>query len=236
MADGNIRFIGRRDQQVKIRGYRVELGEIASHLEAHPGIKEAVVIHRNDRGRQYLCAYVVPGQAPGQEIIAMPELKAYLEGKLPGYMIPACFVKIGKVPLNPSGKLDRNALPRPLESDFHSGSTYEAPKTDIQQIIAETWQDVLGREKVGIRDNFSDLGGNSLDFVKVANKLKEKLDREITVLTLFTYTTIRSLERYLIGSQGENPREENLPDRSQLIDESKDFISQALRRLDDDGE
>jgi acyl carrier protein len=178
----------------------------------------------------------VPVPTPGKGTVQPQELKEYLERKLPGYMIPACFVNIEKIPLNPNGKINLKALPRSLESDFHTGSTYEAPKTDIQRIIAETWQEVLGREKVGTRDNFFDLGGNSLDIVKVADKLKEKLDREIPVVTLFTYTNISSLERYLTRGQEENSRYETPADRFQLISESKDLITNVLRELDEEGE
>jgi thioesterase domain-containing protein/acyl carrier protein len=196
LEGGNIEFLGRIDQQVKIRGFRIELGEIEAHLKTYPAIKEAVVIDGTDGERQYLCAYVTT-RTPGQEILSTHRLKEHLEGSLPAYMIPTCFVKIDRLPLNPNGKVDLKALPRPMESDFHTTGEYEAPGTDIQRIIAETWKEALNREKVGIHDNFFDLGGNSLDFVKVSNKLKEKLDRDIPVATLFTYPTISSLERYL---------------------------------------
>ena len=236
LENGNIEFLGRIDYQVKIRGYRIELGEIESHLRTHPGIKEALVIAQDDRDRKYLCAYIVPLPTPGEGPVQPQELKEYLEKKLPGYMIPACFVNLENIPLNPNGKINLKALPQSLESDFHTGSTYEAPKTDIQRIIAETWQEVLGREKVGIQDNFFDLGGNSLDIVKVANKLKKKLDREIPVVTLFTNTNISSLECYLTRGQEENPRDETSADRYRLIDESKELITNVLRELDEDEE
>jgi iturin family lipopeptide synthetase B len=228
LADGNIEFLGRMDFQVKIRGFRIELGEIENCLKTHTGIKDTIVIDRNDNGRQYLCAYVTTAPTP-EKVIRIPsihELKEHLEGKLPGYMIPACFVAIEQIPLNPSGKVDRNQLPRALESDFHSHRTYEAPVSSIQRIIAEIWQEILGREKVGIQDNFFDLGGNSLDFIKISNKLKEKLEQEIPVVTLFTYSTIRSLELYLTREQGV---EEDDPG---LIDEGKDLMQLALNKLD----
>ena len=116
-------------------------------------------------------------------------------------MIPSHFVQLEKIPLNPSGKVDRNQLPQPLESDSYSTGTYKPPETNIQRTIAYIWKEVLGREKVGIHDNFFDLGGNSLDFIKVANQLREKLGKEIPVATLFTYATISSLEHYLTGAE-----------------------------------
>jgi acyl carrier protein len=147
-------------------------------------------------------------------------------------MIPACFVKIDRVPLNTNGKIDRKKLPQPLESDFHSGGTFKAPDSDIQKIIAEIWKEILSREKVGIQDNFFDLGGNSLDFAKVGNKLKEKLNREVPVVTLYTYPTIAALELYLTGDREEEIMQENQPDRLELIDEGKDLMFQTLNKLD----
>jgi surfactin family lipopeptide synthetase A/fengycin family lipopeptide synthetase D len=200
-AKGIIEFLGRIDRQVKIRGFRIELGEIETHLKTYPAVKEAVVIDRKDNERQYLCAYIVADQTLEQGMVPVHQLKEHLEEKLPAYMIPACFVEIDKIPLDPNGKVDHKTLPRPMEPDFHTGDSYLAPGTHMQQTIAAIWQEILGREKIGIRDNFFDLGGDSLDFVKVANKLREKLDKEIPVATLFTYVTISSLECFLTGAE-----------------------------------
>ncbi|MCP5053976.1 MAG: non-ribosomal peptide synthetase, partial [bacterium] len=225
LGDGNIECLGRVDFQVKIRGFRVELGEIEHHLDTHPGIKESVVISRNDTERDYLCAYfTASGKKPElsgwdqQEALPVSLLKEYLEGRLPAYMVPSCFVKLETLPLNSSGKTARNKLPPPSESDFHSGGAYEPPESTMQQIIAEIWQDVLGREKVGIHDNFFDLGGNSMDFVKISNKLKEKLDREISVATLFTYPTIHSLELFLTIDQEAEDFQDITPDDSEMVE------------------
>ncbi|MCP5046292.1 MAG: hypothetical protein GY940_03915, partial [bacterium] len=227
LADGNIEFLGRMDYQIKIRGFRVELGEIENRLLNHPGIKDAVVIDRMDKGRHYLCAYfnTVPEIGVGEQ--ASPSnhrLKEYLKGKLPDYMVPAFFVELEAIPLTGSGKVDRKQLPRPLESGFHAGGTYEAPGTGLQQTIADTWKAVLGREKIGITDNFFDIGGNSLDFVKISNKLGEKLDREIPVATLFTYPTIHSLELWLTKEHGEEDSRDITPDDSGMVDEGKDLM------------
>ncbi len=196
-AKGTIEFLGRIDQQVKIRGFRIELAEIENRLKEHPVIKEAVVIDRKDNERKYLCAYIVVGQTLEKGMVPVQQLKEYLEAKLPSYMVPACFVEIDKIPLKANGKIDRDMLPAPMESDFRDSGAYQAPGTDIQRTIAVIWEEVLGREKIGIRDNFFDMGGNSLDFVRVSNKLKEKLGQDIPVVTLFTYPTISSLEHYL---------------------------------------
>jgi amino acid adenylation domain-containing protein len=207
LEDGNIRFLGRKDQQVKIRGYRIELGEIENQLKTHPQIKEAVVMDRNDRGRKYLCAYYTTvsnrggGRASQQEIIAVRQLKEYLEGKLPGYMVPACYVKLERIPLNVSGKIDRRQLPPPLEWETRDSSTYLAPVTEIQRAVVQIWQEILGRENIGIRDNFFHLGGNSLDLVAVSNQLREKLGKEVPVAVLFTQPVIEDLARYLTAVQ-----------------------------------
>ncbi len=197
LPDGNLEYLGRIDHQVKIRGFRIELGEIEARLKAYPPIKETVVIDRKDGEKQYLCAYY----SADDQIRSTAQLKEFLEEKLPTYMVPACFVKIDTIPLNANGKLDRPMLPLPFESDFHGSQVYQAPENPIQHAIVEIWQDVLGRQRVGVQDNFFDLGGDSLDFVKVANKLREKLNKEIPVATLFTYPTIISLEHYLASVQ-----------------------------------
>ncbi|MCP5051352.1 MAG: amino acid adenylation domain-containing protein [bacterium] len=238
--DGNIEFLGRRDHQVKVRGFRIELGEIESRLQSHPGIKEAVVIDRNDNDRHYLCAYVVPVTRditpPGKEMPVVDpfNLKEYLKGNLPDYMVPAFFVELETIPLTPSGKVDRKQLPPPLESGSHAGGTYKAPESGLQQTIADVWREILGREKIGITDNFYDLGGNSLDFVKISNKLEEKLGKEIPVATLFTYPTIHSLELWLTGNRGKESFGDITPDDSDMMDEGKDLMRQTLRNLDEE--
>ena len=233
-ADGKIEFLGRIDTQVKIRGYRIELGEIETCLTAHPNIKEAVVINRSDQDRHYLCAYytgTTGGENRGQCSIPVQELKKYLEDKLPAYMIPACFVPLEKIPLNPNGKVQTLLLPQPLESDFHGGGTYKAPETNMQRLLAETWREILGREKVGIDDNFFDLGGNSLDIVKLGKKLNEKLGKEIPVVTLFTYPTISSLEHHLTKAETE-PAPPEIPEHhAHLIDEGKDLMQLTLNKF-----
>ncbi|NIM12056.1 MAG: amino acid adenylation domain-containing protein [Candidatus Aminicenantes bacterium] len=249
LPDGELEYLGRIDLQVKIRGYRVELGEIEYHLKMHPEIKEVVVvnvnINRNNRGQNYLCAYFVVRQSSAEEGIenevekklSVSDLKKYLAEKLPDYMIPAYFVEMDKIPLTANGKVDGKMLSQSWETHIHLDSAYVAPETGMQRIIAETWKEVLNRDKVGIRDNFFDLGGNSLDSIVVINKLQEKLKREIPVVTLFTYPTISSLEGYLQRGEGkgdEVPGENaSESERFQLIDEGKNLMQQTLIKLDE---
>jgi acyl carrier protein len=148
-------------------------------------------------------------------------------------MIPAYFIPMEKIPLTANGKVDSRMLPRPREADIRLGTTYAAPQTALQRMIAGTWKDVLGRDKVGTRDNFFDLGGNSLDFITVSNKLKEILKKEIPVVTLFTYPTIASLENYLNRVDGAAAVESSEPQRSELTNEGKNLMRQTLKKLDD---
>ena len=199
LPDGNIEFLGRIDHQVKIRGFRIELGEIENLLKEHPAVDEAVVIDRKDNQRQYLCAYFTP--ATTDEPTTIAPLKKFLEEKLPPYMVPACFMKIDSIPLNVNGKIDRFRLPQPTELDFHTADSYHAPETPLQQMIVDIWQEILCLERIGIHDNFFNLGGNSLDLVRVANQLRAKLGKDIPVATLFNHLTISALENYLASAQ-----------------------------------
>lgn len=153
LPDGNVEFLGRIDHQVKIRGFRIEIGEIETRLRGKQDISEAVVIDREDsKGHKYLCAYI----ACPKQIIAN-ELREYLSNHLPDYMIPSYFIQINKMPLTPNGKVDRKALPEPGE-DAAAASEYEAPRNETEEKLAAVWQEVLDRDKIGINDNFFEVG------------------------------------------------------------------------------
>jgi amino acid adenylation domain-containing protein len=187
-ADGNLRFLGRIDHQVKVRGFRIETGEIECRLVEHDSVSEAVVVDWNDkRGDTHLCAYLVTPAPPEAS-----ELKAHLSRTLPDYMIPPYFIPVERFPLTPNGKLDRDALPEP---EPRPGSEYVAPGTDIEQKIAQAWKQVLGIDKIGIHDNFFDVGGNSVKILRLSLELKEQLGREAPVAQLFRYPTIAALAR-----------------------------------------
>jgi amino acid adenylation domain-containing protein len=207
LPDGVLDFLGRIDNQVKIRGFRIELGEIESLLVQHPGVREAVVDARTVRANdKRLVAYIVPKEeqtnkelAEKQELVA--ELRAQLAATLPGYMIPTAFMMLEQIPLSPNGKADRRALPDPdgLRPDLAAG--YVAPRSEIERSIAAIWQEVLQVEKVGTRDNFFDLGGHSLLMVQVHSKLRDLVEREITMVDLFKYPTISTLAEFLSDEQ-----------------------------------
>ncbi|PPA82098.1 non-ribosomal peptide synthetase [Brevibacillus laterosporus] len=166
LPNGLIEYIGRMDHQVKIRGHRVELGEVETVLLRHHKIQEAAVIAKKDTLEQaYLCAYFVE-----TEQVSITELREYIAKELPMYMIPSYFVRLDKMPLTPNDKIDRKALPEPDTSSLET-TEYEAPTTEIEQILADIWQSVLGNNRVGISDNFYALGGDSIKAIQVAARL-----------------------------------------------------------------
>ncbi|HEX2957142.1 MAG TPA: amino acid adenylation domain-containing protein, partial [Chitinispirillaceae bacterium] len=188
LPDGTIEFLGRNDFQVKIRGFRIELGEIESKLQSHSDIREAVVLAREDEpGEKRLVTYYTSSKALNAET-----LREYLRGLLPDYMIPSAYVRLESLPLNPHGKLDRNALPAPKE-DAYITSVYEAPVGDIEKNIANIWSDLLKVERVGRYDNFFELGGHSLLVVQVGSRIRQKLGFEVTINDLFARPVLADL-------------------------------------------
>lgn len=191
LPDGNIEFLGRIDQQVKIRGFRIELGEIEAILAQHPALKQTLVIDREDvPGNKRLVAYLVaqPGQVPNQS-----ELRRFLLGKLPEYMVPTAFVLLDTIPLNPNGKVDRRALPAPDTSSLSLATDFVAPRTTKEEILAAIWGQVLGREQIGSYDNFFELGGHSLLATQVISRIRQALSVEISLQSLFAHPTIAEL-------------------------------------------
>jgi amino acid adenylation domain-containing protein len=190
-SDGAIEFLGRIDHQVKIRGFRIELGEIETVLSQHPAIKESVVIAREDiPGNKRLVAYLVATAPHAQP--ALEELRAYLKEKLPEYMVPAIFLFLEALPLSPNGKVNRAVLPAPDTERPDLQITYVAPRTDTEQRLAEIWAQVLDIDRVGVHDNYFDLGGasiQSLDIISRANEAGLPLALEM----LFEFQTVAEL-------------------------------------------
>jgi acyl carrier protein len=175
---------------------------------------------------EYICAYIVTGEE-------VPDLvfREYLADKIPDYMIPSHFVQIKSIPLTPTGKIDRKALPVPSRSRSRLGSTYVAPKTDIEKMIATVWTEVLKVDMAGVEDNFFDLGGDSLDIIMVGSKLKEVLKRDISTVTLFASPTIQSLAQQLKHEEDQESVITEEIDRSQTIDEGKNLMRRSMRKL-----
>jgi acyl carrier protein len=187
-----LNFWGRIDRQVKIRGFRIELGEIETTLCQHPQVQQAVVSAREEFGNKFLVAYVVPKQT-----FSVSEVQKFLREKLPEYMMPATFIMLKVLPLTPNGKVNWSALPESNSDRPELAATYEPPQTEVEQTIAHIWQQMLHLEKVGIHDNFFDLGGHSLLLVQIHAKLREVFPTDISVINLFEYPTINSLAKYL---------------------------------------
>jgi amino acid adenylation domain-containing protein len=229
LPDGNIEFLGREDFQVKIGGYRIELGEIEAVLVQHPDVDKAVVtVVGKGAIDKRLVAYVVSDRE-----ISCNRLRCFLREYLPEYMIPSAFIYLEDLPLSANGKVDRRALPHPeiLLQEFEV--TYIAPQNEIEQAIADVWKRVLDLEKVGINNNFFEIGGNSLLITKVYSKLKNALgDRveSISLIELFKYPTISSLAKYLSQVRQVKSLELN---NSELVDRlaaGKNRLKQKLHK------
>ena len=194
LPDGNIEFVGRLDHQVKLRGFRIELGEIESVLSQHKQIREVVVVAREDvPGDKRLVAYCVSSTLLPPNI---EELRNFLSEKLPEHMIPSAFVHLDTLPLTPNGKVDRKNLPVPDWKE-QSERVYLPPEDDLEKAIADIWVDVLKVERVGVNENFFDLGGHSLLLALAYNQIRDLVEKEISITDLFRFPTIRTLSLYL---------------------------------------
>jgi amino acid adenylation domain-containing protein len=195
LPDGQIDFLGRIDNQVKVRGYRIEPEEIEQVFKQHPSVMDIVVIVREDTpGDKRLVAYLVA--RPGQTL-EMSELRNFGKEKLPQYMMPSAFVVLQSLPLNPSGKVDRKALPEPDKGEATTDAPYLPPQTELERIVTGIWQQVLKIEHVSLNDNFFDLGGHSLLMIQVQGKLRAALKRNIAITELFKYPNVSDLVSYL---------------------------------------
>jgi surfactin family lipopeptide synthetase C len=213
LPDGNLEFVGRQDTQVKVRGYRIELEEIEARLAAHPGVQAAIVVVQTDQAQsaaeprmptsaeedthaeKRLVAYLV--FRPG-ETLTSHQLYDFLQQQLPAYMIPSLFVELKTLPLTPSGKVDRRALPSPDEARVQVSERFVAPRNSVEEELAKIWADVLGLEQVSVEDNFFELGGHSLLATQVTSRIREALQIELPVWTIFETLTIAELAKAII--------------------------------------
>jgi hypothetical protein len=191
LPDGSVAYAGRRDRQVKIRGFRVELEEIETVLRRHPDVRESVVLCREDRpGEESLVAYLVADRQPPPSISG---LRHFLSQQLPEYLVPAAFVTLDALPLTPNGKLDHQALPAPAGGRPDLESAFVAPRTPVEELLAEIWAELLGMERVGIHDNFFELGGNSLLATRAISRVRNVLQAELPLRSLFEAPTVAEL-------------------------------------------
>jgi acyl-coenzyme A synthetase/AMP-(fatty) acid ligase len=203
-SDGVLEFLGRLDHQVKIQGHRIELGEIEARLLADPHVREAVVIARNETGHQRLVAYVVPDAGAGRDGQSLGgSLKEDLREHLPAFMIPGQIVMLDALPRTPNGKIDRQALPAPTAQPANGAMPAAAvhdSSNELERLIAGVWCDVLGQSNVGMRDNFFDLGGDSLLAVQAHRRLRD-VAPGLLLTDLFRYPTVRTLAEHLAGPE-----------------------------------
>jgi len=222
MPDGNIEFLGRVDNQLKYRGFRIELEEIETVLGQHPGVRDAVVLVREDTpDTQRLVAYIVPKQdfVSAKELVVrrdsdansstteatmvarqMPtpsaaELRSFLRKKLPEYTVPTAFVMLGALPLTPNGKVDRRALPAPDQTRPDAEENFVAPRTPIEVLLAKIWANLFKLERVGAHDNFFDLGGHSLLAVRLMHQIERCFGKKLSLAALFQGPTIENLAK-----------------------------------------
>jgi len=210
LQDGNLEILGRLDQQVKIRGYRIELGEIEAALNNHPSIQEAVVLALEKQGEisspqvseKRLAAYYIASQKSDHYFNNI-DFQNFLKQKLPEYMIPSIFIALESFPLNPNGKVNRNALPHPGISDLTSEKVYLPPKTDLERQLATIWEEVLNVEPIGVMDNFFELGGHSLLAVRLFSLIERELSIKLPLVSFFESPTIANQAESILDQSSE---------------------------------
>ncbi|WP_335219819.1 non-ribosomal peptide synthetase [Nostoc sp.] len=213
LPNGDIEYLGRIDHQVKIRGFRIELGEIEREIAQHPEVRETVVLARQEEtGEKQLVAYVVPHQ---NSSYTSNQLRSFLEQRLPSHMLPSAFVLLESMPLTVNGKLDRQKLPAPSRERPQLEQAYISPQTDLELLLAGILSDLLKIDRIGIDDNFFDLGGTSISILQVAVRVQKELGIQLPTVKLFQYSTIASLANYLHSNQNSQPSSDKLQNRAQ---------------------
>ncbi len=192
LKDGSLEFLGRFDHQIKIRGYRIELGEIETTIERYPGVRQSVVIATDVAGDGKLIAYVVAQSGKTLDLVA---LSAFLQTQLPQYMLPAHFVPIAQMPVTPNGKINRRALPEPGVP--HSGGASASPRTAVEAKLAAMWTSILKLDRLGIHDNFFNLGGNSLLAFQLVSRVRDQFNVELPLARVFETPTVAELSRWI---------------------------------------
>jgi amino acid adenylation domain-containing protein len=223
LRDGSVEFLGRFDEQVKFRGYRIEPGEIEAEIARHPAVRQALVLVREEeRGERRLVAWTV--LRPGEPA---PDLRAWLRGRLPAHMVPSAYVPLDAFPLTANGKVDRRALPAP-PADLPSAAAYVAPSTPTEQAVAAIWAEVLGAPRVGLNDNFFDLGGHSLVATQVVLRIESEFGVQLPLRSLFDTPTVGEVSRWIEQRQLETAGEDRLADLLAEMDGLSDEEVQAL--------
>jgi amino acid adenylation domain-containing protein len=210
LPDGNLEFLGRADFQVKLRGFRIEFGEIEAVLENQAGVGQAVVVAREFKPEdKRLVAYVVP--KPGAEL-ETADLRAALAAALPEYMVPSSLVLVASLPLTANGKIDRNALQNLSALEKECDRAPDVPSNELERVIAQAWKEALGVDRVGLNENFFDLGAHSLIVAEVHIQLQQLLGRDLSLVDLFQFPTVTALANHLNGEEAA-PRASNRAER-----------------------
>jgi amino acid adenylation domain-containing protein len=218
LEDGNFEYLGRRDEQVKVRGVRVELKEVENAVRGQAGVLDVAVIEREDAsGYKYLCAYLV--LAVGVQTVAVAE---GLEEELPDYMVPSAYVEMEELPRTISGKVDRRALP---ELGGSGGEEYVGPRTPVEESLVESWEKLLGRERIGIEDNFFRMGGHSLLATQVISRIRRTFHIDVPLRVLFEAPTVKQLALVVTQMQVEQGDADEM---ARMIEEIKNISANVL--------
>jgi amino acid adenylation domain-containing protein len=229
LPDGNIQYLGRIDHQIKLRGFRIESGEIENVLCSHSGVREAVVVVREE-GEKRLVAYVV---LAGEPACTTTELRDYLKQKLPGYMVPAAWVALPALPLTPNRKIDRQALSGAdyMPSEWQSVQNSVLAQTLLEMRLGQIWQQILGVRNIGVRDNFFAVGGHSLLAVRIIGEINKLLDVSLTLPTFFLNPTIEGLARVLEQENETKPGPKLIPLRPARSEGAIFFLDPSIGML-----
>jgi amino acid adenylation domain-containing protein len=228
LSNGEIEFLGRVDDQVKIRGFRIELGEIEAILKKVSTIRDVIVTVREDKpGEKRLVAYWEPVSdtevAPGSQ-----DLRQLLREKLPEFMIPSAFIALEALPRTPIGKIDRRALPAPATDSLQPTETYVAPRNPVEELLANLWATTLSVQRVGIHDNFFNLGGHSLMATQIVSRVREQFQVELPLRRLFESPTVASLALAIAEKQAE---QHDAADLDEMLSELEDLSEEEVRQL-----
>jgi tyrocidine synthetase III len=220
LPDGCLELMGRKDDQVKIRGFRVELAEVENALRSHPQIDAATVLALQKAQDKQLAAYIV-----GDKTLSAAELRAYLSQTLPDYMLPAHFVQLDKLPLTPSGKVDRRKLPDPEGIGMETGVPYVAPRNELELGMAKIWQQLLGKERIGIRDGFFESGGDSIKILRLMSEMKKELNVKISFADIYQHNTIENIVAHLQANK------EHIEQQNKRAGEKEALVREQLNAL-----
>ena len=230
LSDGRIEFLGRGDQQVKLRGYRIELGEIEAALDSHPAvIQSAVVLEAMPQGDGRLVAYAViePGAS-----LATADMRQFLKGCLPDYMIPSILVRLDAMPLTPNGKIYRRGLPAPDQIGPEAEGEITRPRTPLEEVLAAMWADVLNLDEVGIDDDFFEIGGHSILVTQLVSRLRVTFQIELPMRTFFESPTVAQLAKAILSRREQGEKAERIAELLLSIVNCSDDEAEAMLRDD----